>query len=128
MSRKHSTIQIRLYLIGAAILFGGLLSASWIYLAATDDVNDSDIFSYEIVNGQKYAVTKADSKRYHYEMERLGGKFNVILDEFNQWLSSLWHGKRLAYTIALLAIVVALACYWVAQHPDYKLPDNRNER
>ena len=127
MSRKHSTIQIRLYLIGAAILFGGLLSAGWIYLAAPDDVGDSDVFSYDIVDGHKYAVTKADSKRYRYEMERLGGKFNLVLDDFNQWLASLWHGKRLAYTIAVLAIVAALACYWVAQHPDYQLPDNRNE-
>jgi len=127
MSRKYSTVQLRLYVVAAAILLGGLLSATWIYLAATDDVSDSDIFSYEIVNGQKYALKKSDSKRYQSEMERLGGKFNVTLDEATDWLSSLWHGKRLAYTIAVLAILAALACHWIAQHPDYKLPENRNE-
>jgi hypothetical protein len=128
MSRKHSTIQIRLYLAGAVILVGGLVSAAWIYLAATNDTNKSEIVGYEFVNGQKYAIRKSDSKRYQHEMERLGGKFNVDLDEFNEWLSGLWHGKRLAYTIAILSLVAALACYWIAQHPDYKLPDNTDDR
>jgi hypothetical protein len=125
MSRKHSTIQIRLYLIGGAILLAGLLCAAWLYLTATD--YNSNIIGYEIVDGHEYAITPIDSKRYLYDLERIVGKSAVVAVEINQWFASLLHGKRLAYTLALLAIGVALACFLVAQHPDYKLPDHRNE-
>lgn len=128
MSRKYSTVQIRLYLMGFSILIAGLLCAAWVFDAATDDIGDSDVVNYQIVAGHFYPLTTADSKRYQYDMERIGGKYAVVAEEVNQWLSSLWHGKRLAYTIGVLAIVASLACFLIAQHPDYKLPDNRNER
>ena len=35
---------------------------------------------------------------------------NVLFDEFNRWFASLWHGRTLAYTIAVLAIAIAVAC------------------
>jgi hypothetical protein len=127
MSLKRATIRNRLYLIGAAILLVGLLCAAWVYLAAPDDSSDSYIIGYELVNGHKYPITAADSKHYQYQMEQLGGNFMVLSDELARWLSSLWHGQRLAYTIAFLSIVAALVCFWVAQHPDYNLPDNRTE-
>ncbi len=126
MSRKHSTIQLRLYLIGGAILLAGLLCAAWIYVTATDVINDNNVVSYQIVAGHNYALTTADSKRYQFDMEHIGGKYAVVADEINQWISNLWHGKRLAYTIGILAIGISLACFLVAQHPDYKLSDHKN--
>ena len=126
MSRKYSAIQIRLYLIGLVILCIGLLCAAWIYFAATDEVSTNNILGYEIVAGHAYPITTGDSKRYLYEEERIGGKFAVVSSEINQWLSSLMHWKRLAYLIAILAIGIALLLYWIAQHPDYKIPGNNN--
>lgn len=38
----------------------------------------------------------------------------VYMAEFDQWFSGLWHGRPLAYTIAVLAVAIALACFWVA--------------
>ena len=35
--------------------------------------------------------------------------------QFNAWLSSLWHGKRLAYSLATLSVAVAYTLYRVAQ-------------
>lgn len=127
MSWKHATIRDRLHLIGAAILLGGLLCAAGIYLAAPDDSGDSSIIGYEMGNGHKYPIYAAESKSYQYQMERLGGNYMVLSDELSRWLSSLWHGRQLAYTIAFLSIVAALVFFWVAQHPDYNPPDNRAE-
>jgi hypothetical protein len=120
MSRKHSTIQLRLYLIGRAILLVGLLCAAWVFVTATDDIGDSDAVNYQIVAGHNYALTTADSKRYQFDMEHLGGKYAVVADEINQWFSSLWHGKQLAYTLGILAVGISFACFLIALHPDYK--------
>ncbi|MEJ1959587.1 MAG: hypothetical protein WDM70_09345 [Nitrosomonadales bacterium] len=91
-------------------------------------MGENNIVSYQIVAGHNYALTTADSKRYQYDMEHIGGKFAIVTDEITQWLSSLWHGRRLAYTLAILSICIALVCFLVAQHPDYKLPADNNEK
>lgn len=127
MTWKHAAIRDRLYLIGAAILLGGLLCAARIYLAAPDDSGDSSIIGYELMNGHKYPITVADSKAYQDQMERLGGNYMVLSDDFSRWVSSLWHGQRLAYTIAFFSVLAALVCFWAAQHPDYNLPDSNPE-
>jgi hypothetical protein len=127
MSWKRATIRERLYLVGAVILVAGLLCSAGIYLAAADESGDSDIIGYEMVNGHQFPITASGSKRYQDQMERLGGNYMVLSDDLARWLSSLWHGQRLAYTIAFLSIVTALVCFWVARHPDYDLPDNRTE-
>ena len=104
-----------------------MLCAAWVFVTTTDNISDSNAVSYQVVAGHIYALTTADSKRYQYDAERIGGKSVVVAGEISQWLSSLWHGKQLAYTIALLAIVISLACFLIAQHPDYNLPDNSND-
>ena len=71
--------------------------------------------------GQAYPITTTDSKLYQSQEDRMGGKFAPVADEITQWFSSLLHGKRLAYSIAILSIIAALLCYWIAQHPDYKV-------
>jgi hypothetical protein len=42
----------------------------------------------------------------------LGGKFAVLTAEFNDWFASLWHGRALAGTVAVLAVAIAAACFW----------------
>jgi hypothetical protein len=124
MSRKYSTIQLRLYLLGTVVLLAGLICSAWIYLSDNGDIASGNILGYEIIDGHAYPINANDSKRYQYDMERIGGKFAVVSTEINQWFSGLLHGKGLAYTIAILAIGFALACYWIAQHPDYKVPES----
>jgi len=48
-----------------------------------------------------------DSKRYIHDMELYGGTANVLATEFRVWLAGLWHGKNLAYTIAVLTLLGA---------------------
>ena len=47
------------------------------------------------------------SKKYVRELEVYGGKINILAVEFRQWCASLWRGKPLAYTIALLTVLLA---------------------
>ena len=41
------------------------------------------------------------SKRDIYQIEKLGGKEDVIGVEMTSWVTGLWHGRRLAYTVAV---------------------------
>ena len=57
---------------------------------------------------------EVDAVEHHREMqqlERLGGRASVRTAEFDQWLSSLWHGRRLAATLAVLGLVLGGACW-----------------
>jgi multisubunit Na+/H+ antiporter MnhB subunit len=53
-----------------------------------------------------------ESKMYVHDMVLYGGKTNMVLGEFSEWLGSLWHGKRFAFTIAVLTLVLAAAFYY----------------
>ncbi len=55
-----------------------------------------------------------DSRRYLREMELYGGKANVLASEFRQWFATLWHGRTLAFTVALLTVLLALAVLFFA--------------
>jgi hypothetical protein len=48
---------------------------------------------------------------YRHNIELMGGKFAVYADQFNEWFASLWHGRELAYTVAVLSVAVALVCF-----------------
>ncbi len=40
-------------------------------------------------------------------MEEYGGTANVLASEAREWLQGLWHGRRLAITIACLSLLAA---------------------
>ena len=50
-----------------------------------------------------------DTKQYLRQMEVYGGTANLLATELRLWLASLWHGERLAYTVAVLTLVAAWA-------------------
>ena len=47
------------------------------------------------------------------ELARLGGTASVQTVKFDQWMASLWHGQRLAFTLALLGLALGGACWHV---------------
>jgi len=53
-----------------------------------------------------------DSKQYLRDMEVYGGKTNLIASEVREFLASLWHGKRLALTVAVITLVAAWAYHY----------------
>jgi hypothetical protein len=99
--KRHST-RSRLRYSGAAILFVGLLAAELIYLFAGNDA-DMDAAA-EIARGRGYV----------HNLEVMGGKFAMLSADFDRWFVILWHGRSLAYTVAVLAVVIAAGCFLVA--------------
>ena len=110
---KPSTPASRLYLAGAIILVVGLIAAALVYFLAANPT-DTGAAGYSIVGGNSYALTLFESTRELQEVERLGGQPAVLVLEFHRWFLSLWHGQRLAYTLALLSAAVALLCFHIA--------------
>jgi acyl transferase domain-containing protein len=83
-----------------AVLIVGLIIAVGIYVSAG---STDDMIAYEIEH----------SKQYQRTLELYGGKANVMAVEITQWLDSLWHGTRLAYTVACASVLMAAGC-WLA--------------
>ena len=111
MSTQNAHRRLRLYLLGVFILLAGLGAAAFVFFSADDEAAD------DAAGGGVYVISPRDSKRYRHDVELLGGKAAVLADDFNRWFAGLWQGRRLAWTLAVLAIGGALACFWLADHP-----------
>ena len=93
----------RLNAIALFILAGGLSAALVIWLFADDEAVHPIVYEMSI------------SKHYVRELQRFGGKMALLFDDINRWFASLWHGKRLALTIAALSTGASLALYLIAR-------------
>jgi hypothetical protein len=80
--------------IAAGVLCIGLAIAVVIYVRAPVPADAGEEWS-------------AKSKQYLRQMELYGGKANVLASEAREWFDGLWHGRRLALTVAFLSIVSA---------------------
>lgn len=91
----------RCYQTTAAILLGGFCSSIIIYLTATT-APDDPFAEYE------------KSKKFAYELERMGGKAALAANDLNRWFAGLWQGERLAFTMAVITVIIAAGYYFVA--------------
>jgi hypothetical protein len=87
----------RLRILSNAILIAGLLAALVIYKTAAPPPDDP-------------LGNPEDNKQSLRELEMYGGQANVFAYEIRHWLGSLWQGPRLAFTVAVLAAIVAAGC------------------
>jgi hypothetical protein len=90
----------RLRFAATAILTAGLAGAIGIYLSAAPPTEDV-LGDFE------------QSKQYQHALELYGGKANVLAVKVTRWFDSLWHGTRLAYTVACATVLLAGA-FWFA--------------
>lgn len=81
--------------ITSAILVLGLAASLVIYLRAQAPADNPLGYDPE------------DTKRYRREMEVYGGTANLLASDVREWLVSLWHGERLAFTVAFLTALSA---------------------
>jgi hypothetical protein len=95
MTSAEQTAKTRARIVSAVLLAIGFASAVAIYV-----VNGpaSDPTEYELEN----------SKKYLRAMETYGGKANLLASDLRHWFSSLWHGRTLAFTVAILTVIVTL--------------------
>lgn len=78
-----------------AILLIGFAAAMVIYLTARQPPPNP--LGYEPL----------ETKKYLHDLEEYGGKANVLAAEFREWFDSLWHGQRLAFTVAAISLISA---------------------
>ncbi len=88
---------VRRRVVVAGILAVGWIAAAAIYLAMPDVVEDEGVSEIE------------SSREYERQVEVIGGKGALLATELDRWFAGLWQGKNLAYTIACLTALVALA-------------------
>jgi hypothetical protein len=101
-----------LNLLGALILAAGLGSAAWIYQRAETS----------------QPVMLENTKLYSHNLEVIGGKFVVIMDDFSRWFAGLWQGKSLAVMIGGATIIIALGLFYAANYLPKRLrPEARDE-
>jgi hypothetical protein len=80
-----------------AILVLGFAAAVVIYLTAQPPP------------GNPLGYDPLDTKKYLHDLEVYGGKANVLAAEFREWFDGLWHGKQLAFTVAVITVAAAFA-------------------
>jgi hypothetical protein len=98
-STQRSPLQKRLYFAGTAILVLSLIAAVLIYVSAPPP--DPAVAMYGMVD-----------PRYQIELQQIGGNAAVLMAQLHQWFDSLWHGSRLAYTVAVLGAALAAGCFF----------------
>jgi hypothetical protein len=54
-----------------------------------------------------------ETKQYLHDLELYGGTANVLAAEFREWFVGLWYGKNLAFTIAVITVLVVAAVRFV---------------
>lgn len=116
-AKQRQPLHAVIHFWGVAILLVGLAGAALIYVFAGDD-GDADAAAGEVASG----------RMYEHNLELMGGKFAVFSDQFTQWFANLWHGRPLAYTVAVLAVAIALLCFWVARLVSVPLPSETDQR
>jgi hypothetical protein len=119
-SGNDMTLAKRWRLAGVCILAAGLLAAALAYRNAPAE-EDYGAVGYEIDGGTASPTLAGDSKSYDRQMEGVGGQATVLADEIAGW----WHGRKLAYTLALLSLAGFLGCFFIAQlHVHRPPPDH----
>ena len=86
--------------VAAALLAVGWAIALVVYVAASPVVENPEVEDLE------------HSKAYLRQTEIIGGKAAVLGNDLREWFDGLWHGQRLAFTIAAITAIVALVYYW----------------
>ena len=93
--------------LALGILVVGLCVSVVVFAIAPADVDDD-------ASGV-YVASPGNSKMLRREVQRAGGWAAVAAIEFNEWFDGLWHGRRLAGTLAVLSVGAALLCFLAAR-------------
>ncbi len=69
-----------------------------------------------------------ETKKYLHDLEVYGGTANVLAAEFQEWFAGLWHGRNLAYTIAVLTVLLVLVLrFLLAPIPLHAIEEEKDE-
>ena len=109
------TVNIRnkcLLISGIVIFLIGIGISISLYRAA--DNAAQDFIGYESGDNSSYPISPEDSRADMRELERYGGKANVLAYEFRHFLSQLWLGKSAAIIVATFTVWLSFAIFYLA--------------
>ena len=95
--------------LAAGILVAGLAASAVVFALAPAEVEDE--------RAGLHVIDASNSKRYQLELQRIGGKAAVAAAEFSERFDTLWHGRRLAATLAVISVTASLLCLLAAKLP-----------
>lgn len=104
----------RLWLAAWAVLGAGLLAAAAILACAGEGADRERAMAYRVIDGKVFTVPLDEHSPELREVMRIGGDGGALIYRFDRWLSSLWHGRRLAATVLVLACGLSLLCFHIA--------------
>lgn len=96
---EQASPSSRRHFITGGILCVGWLIALIVYITSEPTMEDYDIYEME------------HSRKYLRQVEMIGGKAALFANDLREWVAGLFHGRSLAYTIAVVAAIVALAAH-----------------
>lgn len=115
LPRPPLPVHRRLWLAGWALLAAGLLAAAAIWIgAAPGEVEREHTMAYRVVDGKVFPIPLDDHSPELREVMRIGGGGGAFIYRLDRWLHSLWHGRRLAATVLVLAAAASLLCFHLA--------------
>ncbi len=117
MRTRFADPRTRHYLIAAIILLAGLIAAVVISLRAGSAPETLLELSPET------------SKKFLRDLELYGGTANVLAVQFQTWFDGLWHGRSLAYTVAVISVVASLGyVFFTVVLPPYRDPNTPEDQ
>jgi hypothetical protein len=116
VSSSRAAHQKRLRLAGAGILVSGLLIAASIDMQAMLDEAAQQSEPGADRRQFQHTFAPAETKKSELAQEMVTGKAGVLGTDLREWVLSLGHGRRLAYTVAAASVIGFLTCLFLA-HP-----------
>lgn len=107
MKWQFPTLRTNLCAVAVIILLGGLGAAFLIYRSAK--IDSETVLGNNLEGEQVDPNDPEISKMYLRDLERFGGKANVLADQFNRWFVGLWQGESLAFTIGWISIITSFS-------------------
>jgi hypothetical protein len=112
---NHAASQVRLRTAGVIILAAGLAGAGTIYVETAPSAGPSGL-GYATTGQYSTTYMPGETKQSQAQDEIVQGKGGMMFTDAREWFMSLWHGRRLAGTVAVLSIFAFLVCLFMA-HP-----------
>ena len=112
---ERALLKRRLQISARLTLLAGAIASVAVYLTASQEEQSALVNEFR------------ESKAYRHELEAYGGKLSIVSDELMQWFTSLWQGKTLAFTIAVLTVGTAVFLFWTARQIPENLPDQAGD-
>jgi hypothetical protein len=110
---RELAIRGRLRALGYIVLGGGLLAAVLLFFHPTPNREKHPI-GFEEMGGRLIPIYPESSKRYQQAAQATLGGGGMLLSDIREGFIDLWHGRRLAYTLAFLSVAVSYGLFYFA--------------